>query len=360
MRRRLFATGLLALATAAHAHAAATDPASAALHTLLDGARASHSDTMLVIRNGRVLGRYDRSGRPAGPLELMSVTKSVVALGIGQLLDAGRIRSLDQPVADFYLAWRQGPKATITIRMLMDHTSGLADQPRTDKVYAATDAVKLALDAPLVATPGKRWFYSNKAVNLLAGIIAKASGRPMDVFFRDGLFRTLGIHAGRWDGDAAGHPYVMAGLHLSATDLARLGELVAARGRWHGRQLISRRYLDQMLAPGAIDECGLLWWRERAWTHFAPDPAAFAKLRHVGVPEATVATLQKGLAGQHFDSDAAMRAGLARVLGARADDILRNQLIARGIGPYRLFKVSQGPVVAYEANGDGGQYRGML
>lgn len=35
---------------------------------------------------------------------------------------------------------------------------------------------------------------------------------------------------------------------------------------------------------------------------------------------------------------------------------MADQLISRGIGPYRLFKISKGPIVAYGGNGDGGQY----
>src|SRR5690606_32192503 len=113
---------LLALATGLPAPAADLPPAArAALDRLLDKARSTHSDAVLVLHDGRPIGRYDRDGAPPGTIELMSATKSVVALGIGQLLADGRIRSLDQPVADFYPEWKQGLKADVTVRMLLDH-----------------------------------------------------------------------------------------------------------------------------------------------------------------------------------------------------------------------------------------------
>ncbi|EIM00010.1 beta-lactamase family protein [Rhodanobacter denitrificans] len=350
---------LLSLATALPAHADGLSPAaSKALAQLLERGRQTHSNAVLVLQNGHELGHYYPNDKAPGPIELMSVTKSVVALGIGQLLDQGRIKSLDQPVADFYPEWKQGRKRDITLRMLLDHTSGLQNFPRTDvEIYPAPDAVQLALTAELSSKPGTSASYNNKAVNLLAGIIEKASGQPMDVFFRDGLFKAMDIHAGPWEKDKTGHPYAMAGLKLTAADLAKLGQLVLDRGRWQGRPLLPAGFIDGMLAPASMEgECGLLWWRATQWTHFSPNPASFDMLRERGVPESTVRKLQNALKDARFDSTGAMQAGIAKALGPDAKAIMVDQLVKRGIGPYRLFKVSHGPIVAYDGNGDGGQY----
>mgnify|MGYP001025600808 CR=1 FL=1 len=355
----VLATLMLPLFAARPVHAGELSlAANKALAQLLDRGKQTRSNAVLVLQDGRELGHYYPDGKAPGPIELMSVTKSVVALGIGQLLDQGRIRSLDQPVADFYPEWKQGRKKDITLRMLLDHTSGLQNFPRTDvEIYPAPDVVQLALAAELDSKPGTSASYNNKAVNLLAGIIEKASGQPMDVFFREGLFKTMDIHPGPWDKDRTGHPYAMAGLKLTAADLAKLGQLVLDRGRWQGRQVLPAGFIDDMLAPASMEGgCGLLWWRATQWTHFSTDPASFDLLRERGVPEGTVRKLQSALKGAHFDSIDAMRAGIAKALGPDAKAIMVDQLIKRGIGPYRLFKVSQGPVVAYDGNGDGGQY----
>jgi CubicO group peptidase (beta-lactamase class C family) len=242
--------------------------------------------------------------------------------------------------------------------MLLNHTSGLQNFPRTDvEVYPAPDAIQLALAAELDSKPGTEAVYNNKAVNLLVGIIEKASGKPVDVFFRDGLFEAMDIHPSRWGKDKAGHPYAMSDLPLTAADLAKLGQLVLDRGQWHGQQLPTASYVDTMLAPSSMEgQCGLLWWREPRWMHFDTDPASFDMLRKSGVPEDTVVKLQRGLQGAHFDSIETMLAGLVNVLGRQEPTILKDQLISRGIGPYRLFRLSEGPVVAYDGKGDGGQY----
>ena len=329
-----------------------------ALQHLLDRGRETHSAAVLVWQDGRELGHYYVDDKAPVPIELMSVTKSVVALGIGQLLDQGKIKSLDQPVADFYPEWRQGRKKDITLRMLMNHTSGLQNFPRTDvEIAPAPDAIQLALTAELTGAPGTTGtVYNNKAVNLLAGVIEKASGESMDLFFRDGLFKAMKIHPGPWEKDKAGHPYAMSGLPLTAGDLAKLGQLVLDRGTWQGERLLSATYIDTMLGPSSDQAVGLLWWQTVQWRQFDADPAAAEVLRKRGVPEHTVARLEQGLRGTHFDSESAMFAGLTKVLGPQMRSILDEQLISRGIGPYRLFKVTRGPVAAYYGEGDGGQY----
>jgi hypothetical protein len=87
--------------------------------------------------------------------------------------------------------------------------------------------------------------------------------------------------------------------------------------------------------------------------HFSTDPDSFDLLRKRGVPDAVVAKLES-LRGAHFDgSDAAIDAVVKALGGA---EVLRKQLVSRGIGPYRLFTIDKGPAVAFEANGYLGQY----
>ncbi|WP_426285992.1 serine hydrolase domain-containing protein [Luteibacter sp. E-22] len=327
------------------------------LEALLKRSETSHSDAMVIWQDGREIGHYYKNGKAPGPIDLMSVTKSVVALGVAQLVAEGKIKSFDQAVADFYPEWRQGRKKNITIRMLMNHTSGMQNVMNTTvEIYPAPDAIQLALAAEIVGNPGTDPSYNNKAVNLLAGIIEKASGKPMDVFFRDGLFKSMDIKPGPWEKDKTGHPYGMAGLSLTAADLGKIGQLMLDKGQWHGKRLLPVNVVDALAQPQADATMGLLWWLDPAYRHFDYDPAAPDVLRKRGVPEATILALQEGLRGSHFDDVEAMQEGIAKALGPDHKDALRDELISRGIGPYRLFKVTTGPAVSISGNGDGGQY----
>lgn len=357
--KALLATTVLALSLCAALPVRAADlppAARTALQQLLDHGKQAHSDAVLVMQDGHELSHYYPNDKAPGPIELMSVTKSVVALGIGQLLDQGKIKSLDQPVADFYPEWRQGRKKDITIRMLLDHTSGLQNLPNTQpEIYPAPDVIQLALAAELTSAPGKSFAYNNKAVNLLAGVIEKASGQPMDVFFRDGLFKAMDIHPGPWEKDKTGHPYAMAGLPLTATDTAKIGQLLLDGGRWRGQPLISSAFLTQMLAPSkAMPACGLLWWLDAAWTHGSFKSDLVARMRKAGV-SAELAEKFAPLQGTTMKGDREFVTFLQGALGKDAMRLWTDEITSR-IGFGEMTDRQSGPVIAYNANGDLGQY----
>src|ERR1044072_3241302 len=78
---------------------------------ILGRAETSQSDAVLISPHGKMIASY--LYKPDLSLnEAMSVTKSIVSLGIGILYDAHLI-SLDDPVSRFYPEWRQGDKKLI-------------------------------------------------------------------------------------------------------------------------------------------------------------------------------------------------------------------------------------------------------
>ena len=221
------------------------------------------SDAVIIIQKGEIIAEW-YFGQVKRPIEIMSVLKSIVSLGIGHLLTEGKIDSLDQTVYTFYPQWNQGNKKQITIRHLLNHTSGLQNVPNAGaEIYSSPNAIKLALAAELDSKPGSRFSYNNKAVNLLAGIIKKTSGQRMDQYFANVFFNPMGIDLYQWYFDKSGNPHAMAGLKLYARDLAKFGQLVINNGAWKGQQFISKEYIEIMLDQGQPYDprFGLLWWR---------------------------------------------------------------------------------------------------
>ncbi|HSH46389.1 MAG TPA: serine hydrolase [Longimicrobiales bacterium] len=232
----------------------------AALDRLVEASSDAHSHALVVIRGDSLVGTWYAGGERR-MVETMSVTKSVLNLALGRLVTLGALPSIDVPVADYFPEWRETEREAITVRHLLNHTSGLAD-PGTGAIYASGDFVRLALESDLATTPGTAVAYNNNAVNLLAGLMCRAAGDRLDHFLAEDLFTRLGINQFRWSLDEAGNPHGMAGLQMYAEDLARLGQLVLRRGEWNGRQLIQSSWFDESLRPGShlSDELGLLWW----------------------------------------------------------------------------------------------------
>lgn len=234
-----------------------------ALEELHVAAEKAGSNAVVILQNNEIIAEW-YFGQEKRPIEIMSVLKSIVSLGVGHLLTEGKIDSFDQPVYTFYPQWKQGLKQQITIRHLLNHTSGLQNVSNAGaEIYPSPNAIKLALAAELDSDPGSKFSYNNKAVNLLAGIIKKASGQRMDQFFASEFFNPMGIERYRWYFDESGNPHAMAGLRLLAEDLVKFGQLIITKGVWGDQRFISKEYIETMLDQGQPYDprFGLLWWR---------------------------------------------------------------------------------------------------
>lgn len=329
-----------------------------ALETLKRRSLETHSDAVLVLKDGKPVAEWYGGGE-RGKIHLMSATKSAVSLVVGRLIETGKIKSLDQPLYEFYPEWKQGRKKSITVRHLLNHTSGLQDVPNAGaEIEPAPDVVKLALAAELSEEPGQRFRYNNKAVNLLAGVVQIASGKRMDIYFRDEFLRPMGIADYNWLSDRAGNPYVMAGLELSASDFAKFGQLVLDRGAWDGKRIVSERWVDESLAQGQpyFATSGLLWWRIPSYQRFVIDDAKFAELEAAGVSREFLNRILT-LKGHVFGGRAEYNEGLEKLLGSGWHEAVHKEVGVKGLQlPNRI----TGEIVGYYAEGYLGQHMVIL
>lgn len=231
-----------------------------ALSDLVAEAARTKSDALLIIKDGkRVVERY--FGKPARPIATMSVTKSIVSLAVGLLIDEGKIRSVDAPLSTWFPSWTQGRKAKVTLRHVLTQTSGLKHEQGTRVLNQHDDRLKFVIDSPVVEEPGARFSYNNEATLLLSGIIRAAAGKDVDAYLKDKLFEPLGITAWSWRRDPAGNALTHAGLSLSARDLAKIGQLMLDGGRWQGKQVVSEPWITAATSPSPrADHYGYLWW----------------------------------------------------------------------------------------------------
>ena len=209
--------------------------------------------------------------------DLRSVTKSVVALLVGQAVARGEI-DIATPVLDFYPALadlRSGGREDIRLSHLLDMASGLA-WSETASTYGsnANDETRLwwdasparyILDRPLVGAPGTLWNYNGGHTVLLADILVQRSGRGLLELVRTDLFEPLGITIWEWRTGDHRQPLAYAGLRLTPPDLLRLGRLMLAGGNWQGRQVLPAAWVAATLQPSVTIGKGPLryghhWW----------------------------------------------------------------------------------------------------
>jgi CubicO group peptidase (beta-lactamase class C family) len=146
-----------------------------------------------IVRGDRVLyiqgyGTANVDGDPVTPqtpFMLASVTKTFTALAVQQLASAGQL-DIDKPVQDylpeFHLADEQAA-ASITVRHLLDHTSGITTVEGTQPYLQSPDTTFDDAMAGLARftprrSPGEQYEYSNWNYVLLGEIVRRASGQP--------------------------------------------------------------------------------------------------------------------------------------------------------------------------------------
>jgi len=211
-------------------------------------------------------------------VNINSVTKGVMALLFGIAKDKGFITGVEQRVLEFYpdYAVKRGEKTIfdVKLRHLLTMTAPykFRSEPWT-KVCTSEDWTKAALDL----LGGKKGItgefrYTSLGLQILTGVIERASGMNCIDFANKFLFTPLGIPQSVSHGDSSkedqfdflmnkdprkhewycepkGSPTAGWGLTLSAKDMARLGQLVLSGGEYCGKRVVSQDWLTDMTSP---------------------------------------------------------------------------------------------------------------
>jgi CubicO group peptidase (beta-lactamase class C family) len=126
--------------------------------------------------------------------DLASLTKVVgTTTAVMILYDEGLI-GLDDPVSKYLPEFSGGLKDSVTIRLLLEHRSGLPpDRPLWRLASSPDDARRIVLSTSLDYRPGTRYVYSDLGAMTLAFIVEKVSGQPLDGFLHDRVYAPLGM-----------------------------------------------------------------------------------------------------------------------------------------------------------------------
>lgn len=239
----------------------------AKLRSAIDYGTSNLGFAVRVYRRGCLVGE-DRlaSVNDKQTFESYSMSKSVVSLLFGRAMTLGFI-SPDDPVGSL-VPQADRAHGEITMRDLLTMTSGSEWNGLRDyNIFTMPDRVRDALTLPIVHEPGTYFEYAQSPVALLVRAISRAVGEDPEKFLQRELLDHLGIAAGswKWQRDKAGNIQGFYGAQMTPGDFARLGELLRRGGRWDGKRLLSRAYLDQALTASPTNGCyGWLIWLNSA------------------------------------------------------------------------------------------------
>jgi CubicO group peptidase (beta-lactamase class C family) len=208
-----------------------------------------------------------------------SARKSIMSLLIGIAKEKGLL-SLDETLEQLGIDESKTPltkqEKSGTIRDLLMAKSGVYIPAEAETDFAKANRPKREQ-----YKPGEFFFYNNFDFNVLGAILEKKSGKSIGEFMEENLAKPLGmqdfaasnvIYGNPWPMRSDNSDYRVYWMFLSARDFARIGAVVAQKGKWNNKQIVSAEWIDESLRPYTstldksmkpFDGYGYLWWLDK-------------------------------------------------------------------------------------------------
>lgn len=210
---------------------------------------------LLVVRDGNVLheayyGEYDAET----VVPIASASKWLAGALVLALVDRKTL-ALDEPVSK-YVTEFTGDKATITVRQLFDHTSGLPSEsgerggPLSTLERAARDLARVKLVSP----PGRVFRYGGDAMQVGGRVVEIAGGASWNELFQKHVAQPLGLEHTQWGRfGLSRNPQIAGGASATLVDYGRFVRMLLAGGELDGKRVLSESAVRELVTDRTGD-----------------------------------------------------------------------------------------------------------
>ena len=219
---------------------------------------------LLIAKDDSILvERYQYGRTDTDRLASFSMAKSVVGLLIGIALKEGAIRSIDDLAETYVAGLKDTEYGRTPIKALLQMASGVAfSEDYANQSSDISTLARLTVGKDSIgslaavkrfntrrAATGTRFSYSSAESLVLGLVLAAATKRTVSDYAAEKLWQPLGAEAdATWIIDATGQEVTFAYMNAVLRDWARLGLMLAHRGKWQGKAVVPEDWLAESAA----------------------------------------------------------------------------------------------------------------
>lgn len=219
----------------------------------------THTTAFLVAHRGEVIHESypGRFASPSARFQLFSLTKSVTSMLIGIAIERGEIGGVTDRVIDYLPELAGTGYERVTLEDLLNMTSGVGavedwtvpDAPiRRFETAVSTggSVLEVIRPTPRLREPGAAFNYSTIDTHVIGWLLEAATGRSLAAYATERLWHPMGAEADAFYFLTRGKPRTALGggsLNATVRDLARVGIIMAARGRVGDTQLVPEAWV---------------------------------------------------------------------------------------------------------------------
>ena len=287
-----------------------------ATEKLLELHKAQGTVAYMIIKNDSILFEsYFDGYSEDSKSNSFSMAKSYVSGMLGKAIMDGYIKSINQPVSDFFPQYKEGLAAKVTVGDLASMASGSSWEESyyspftiTTRAYYGKELEKTILGLKTVDVPGKSFKYASGDTQLLAMILEKATGKKMYNYLSESFWIPLeSENEALWQIDSEANDMVKAYccIATNAKDFARFGKLYKDHGKWNGKRVLDSTFVAKSIKPRFVESphYGYGWWLRKT-----EDKSFFMMEGHLGQcvivePEDNIIIVRLGNAKASFGND---------------------------------------------------------
>jgi len=221
-------------------------------------AAAHDSLSLIVERNDHIVfERYWQGSSFDTPTDARAFARLLPALLTGIAIAHRRIAWPDEPLRYLLREWKADARGAITVRSLLQMSSGLAPPASSRAPWSAaaqqlfgTDVTATVLAEPLAADPGRTYLVQRADPQLLSLVLERATGERYAAYLSQELWRRIGAaDAWLYLDRRAGAAYADCCMLARQGDWIRVAQLLLGEGNYRGYEIIRPGWIKAMRSP---------------------------------------------------------------------------------------------------------------